>query len=58
MEERHLGSGVVASYEDDCVWVSFGPERVPLEPAVFEALLQYNRDLVAHLRINHEANLS
>lgn len=61
MGDRYLGDGVYVSFDGYQIWLAANDPRnkvVVLEPAVLEALLQYNRDLVEHLRVNWEANRS
>lgn len=53
MEDRYLGDGVYASFDGYQIWLAANDHRnkiVALEPSVMEALIQYNRDLVAHYR--------
>jgi hypothetical protein len=49
-EPRYLGDGVYATFDGYHIWLrAQGPEHmnaVALEPAVFDALLQYQSDLV------------
>lgn len=51
-ESRYLGDGVHASFDGLHIWLTTGsPERakaddkIALEPSVFAALVQYQRDL-------------
>ncbi len=49
MEDRYLGDGVYASFDGFMIWLgldgqSYGTVKIALEPEVFSALVQYNKD--------------
>lgn len=54
-DATYLGDGVYASFDGYHIWLATEPNergyehRIALEPAVFEALLEYRRKLVEAL---------
>ncbi len=53
IEPRYLGDGVYATFDGYHIWLKTGAHegehvthRIALEPSVFTALLQYQRDIV------------